>query len=88
MPVEWSDPPPTNRGTAAWNQIAAELKSRPDTWALVARGVSPATSTSIRNGVITAFRPPGTFEARTANRSQAKNRCDVYARYVGDEAGS
>jgi hypothetical protein len=88
MPVEWSDPPPPTRGTLKWRVIADELKSRPNTWALIARDVSPATATNINKGVLVAFRPPGTFESRTANRDDKTNRCDIYARYVGDEAGS
>jgi hypothetical protein len=88
MPVEWTQPPKVARSKTAWDEVADQLRSRPGEWARVARAVSPATATAIKNGIIVAFRPPGTFDATTGERDKAKNRCDVYARFVGDEAGS
>jgi hypothetical protein len=85
MPVEWTDPPPrVTRQMMEWQQIADELRSRPGTWALIARGKSPETSTRIKNGALAPFRPAGSFEARTGARNGEKNRVDIYARYVGD----
>lgn len=84
MPVEWGDPPPGDRRRTAWDEVADELRTRPGVWALVARDRSPATARSITMAMLSSFQPAGTFEARTANRNKEKNRCDIYARFVGD----
>jgi hypothetical protein len=83
--MKWQEPP-KRRGHAhpesVWYQAeAAELRANPERWALFTTRKSPVQARNvaarIRTGVLGAFRPAGTFEARARD-------CDVYARYVGD----
>lgn len=86
MPVEWGDPPPDKAAASAeWEAIAQELRTRPGQWAMIARDKTTETATRIKNGTLVSFRPAGSFEARTVGRKNASaQRCDIYARYVGD----
>lgn len=74
----WEDPPPKR-----WSLIAAELRSRPGEWALVAENATTATTTYINQGRITAFRPAGAFEARSVLDPRTRRAAKVFARYVG-----
>lgn len=93
--IRWEEPPPArgnarpvNRGVSKYDQVAAELMTRPGKSAVLydgwSRGSADTLATRIRRGEITSF-PPGDFEAvvRTVNY-----RCLVYASYVGPEEES
>lgn len=82
--IVWQDPPPMPGARGQYPAIAAALRARPGEWALVRSDVSEAIAWQIRRGVIQAFLPPGTFEARSVITEGRK--ADIYARYVGGEA--
>lgn len=87
--IEWKDPTPpatrSGRGTD-WKLIADELRAHPGQWAVVAHDRGEAVATSIKRGAIAAFRPAGSFEARSRRqRFNEPKSCDIYARYVGDD---
>lgn len=68
-----------------WDEIAEELRSQPNRWALVAVCPNSATAGStarhIRNGHYNAMRELGPFEA-TSRTVDGEAR--VYARYVSE----
>ena len=74
--------PVAGAGSLKWAAEAAELRSSPKRWALLAELASPARARAmaahIRRGELRQFRPAGSFEA-------TQRGCKVYARYVGDE---
>lgn len=82
----WEEPPDKGVSKQVWHKdVARELEANPGRWARVG---SYATSNSasavalqIRQGKISAYEPPGAFEAaaRTVNSEPR-----VYARYLGD----
>ncbi|KQQ97995.1 hypothetical protein ASF74_14770 [Arthrobacter sp. Leaf145] len=82
MSVTFQNPPaptkwvkPVSEETQA---ILDELQSRPGEWALIKENVNVNVSTwwKKRQGI----------EAKASTVGKAKNKCDVYARYVGKEA--
>ena len=74
MTVTWGEPPADGK----WAAIAEELQSRPRHWARLDEvGRNPrAYVTHINRGRLSAFKPPGTFEAKVV-------RGQLWARYVG-----
>lgn len=80
--IKWQNPPSDQRTTTPWTEIAKALRERPNEWALVKEGTFASVATTIKFGTKTAFRPAGSFEARTSKAAEGK--CDVYARYVGE----
>jgi hypothetical protein len=66
--------------------IAKVLKSRPGSWAIVARygKISPASvmSHAIRNSNRPAYQPIGSFES--VSRTLQEGEAVVYARFVGE----
>jgi hypothetical protein len=80
--IEFMDPPgKTPRGPAPHREIAEALKARPGLWARVLEDVAQSTPGLIRNGLLVAHRPAGSFEA-TARKNG--DRWDIYARYIGE----
>lgn len=80
--VKFQDPPPSMERTHGKHYaIAAELKSRPGEWALIAEATSPSVVTYITRGLGSAYTPAGSFEAVSR---LAEGHRDVYARYVGE----
>lgn len=84
--VRWEDPPRRGLGESHnWSGIDADLKLRPEQWALavVCRNPSTAGQTArhIRDGGYQPMTPAGAFEA-TARTIDGEHR--VYARYVGE----
>jgi len=81
--VRFEDPGPgTKRARHDHRAIAAELRSRPDEWALILEDVSNNFANQIRNGVLAAYRPVGAYEATTRGNTPS-GRASIYARYVG-----
>lgn len=86
--IRWEDPPPVSsripgRPTVAdWWTIAAQLRDRPKEWAVVCEGtLSESYPARIRQGIIAAFKPAGSFDAVARNASGVYL---LYARYVGE----
>jgi len=64
--LEWKTPPKPvryKRGNVKWHELADQLRTRPNEWALIAHDVNPSLVTHIRQGRLQAFAPNGTFEA-------------------------
>ncbi len=80
--------PPIRHGLSQhpWAEITEQLKARPGEWALCLRGVH-ISATSINRGSINAFKPSGSFEARTVRDGKKDDRnrdtYDLYIRYKG-----
>lgn len=87
--IVFTDPPPAfRRGSAhPWEEIAEALRARPNEWALVLRGIHSSYSSQINHGKLSAFKPAGTFEARSvgtaAKDENGKPTHDLYVRYIG-----
>lgn len=87
--VRWEDPPPPMHPGHEWTlgtytALADELRSRPGRWAVIFEGPKSersALATHVRHGVLTAFTPPGDFDAAARVRDGVRT---VYARYVGE----
>jgi hypothetical protein len=92
--IRWEDPPDPRSGRGRFGrrveddgseELAAELRSQPGTWAVVFEGDNgPANTWAIR--IRWAFRPPfeprGDFDALT-RKGKGATVTAVYARYVG-----
>lgn len=89
--IRWQNPPPArNNGVNAgrppgseWNEVAAELRSMPNTWGVIYEGDRKGggwAKTKVVSGRTLCFRPAGAFEA--CMRSVG-GRHLVFARYVG-----
>lgn len=93
MPLEFVSEVPPRRGgdnkgrggpkVRIFEVEAAELRTRPNCWAILSRCetqlLAARIATKVRHGDIAAFRPAGTFEA-TSRTVDGEFR--VYARYV------
>lgn len=89
--LSWEDPPPSPYGRPAgssstdrrYAEVAQQLREEPGRWAVVQEKTSHGSGLAhaINYGAVTAFRPPGDFEA-TYRRREGVTR--VYARYLGD----
>jgi hypothetical protein len=85
--LRFEGPPPVRTASLKGRHIAAakQLEERPGEWGIVGvyahSGSASAVARQVRAGLIPAYAPPGTFEAkaRTVN-----GEARVYARYVGD----
>lgn len=80
MTIEFKNPPkpskPAGKPIGAETQaIIDALKARPGEWALIKKDVNPNTSSWWK-------KRPG-VEAKASTIGHAKNKCDVYARWVG-----
>lgn len=77
-------PPDGRRGRVDWEDVAAQLRSRPREWAIVDTaatvGSAGSTSSRIRNGEIAALRPKGHWKSETRGKV-------VYACYWGPAEG-
>ena len=90
--IEWEDPPVSKAGRAdgrshKHEEIAAELKANPGKWAKTFTGVSPSYTSNIKNGLLKAYLPVGTFEAVSRNTYRNDDgllRGDIYVRYIGN----
>ena len=82
MTIEFRNPPvgkTTSRGIGSETQaIIDALRSRPGQWALIKSDVNPNTTQWWK-------KRPG-IEAKSSTIGKPKNKCDVYARWVGEEA--
>ena len=90
MEIVFTDPPLRNGYTQhPWADIATQLKARPGEWALCLRGVH-VQATSINTGAVNAFKPAGTFKARTVSDggkdANGRKTYDLYIMYVGEPA--
>ena len=78
--VIWEDPPMDGRSKYPHAEWAALLREKPNTWAKLldceTSGQAANLVTQIRNGLIKAYSPKGTFEA-------AIRKASTYARYIG-----
>ena len=85
--IEWADPPTNGRSSQDWAEVAFQLRANPQRWAKVRSAAkSPTTATQIKQGVLSAFRPAGAFESRTARAEGG--RWDIYARFVGEDGAA
>ena len=91
--IRFEPPPGFARNGKAWSLdhsgIVATLRARPGEWAIVATYSAPGTAssmaTSIKSGRLAVYRPGGSFEAITR---KVDGEVRVYARFVGEAAGS
>lgn len=89
--LRWEKPPPGGRGpakgprrTAHWHACAEQLRDRPRSWGVLIENEDYLSvggmATQIAHGRLAAFRPAGSFEARTLSTPAG---FAIYARYVG-----
>jgi hypothetical protein len=86
--VKWGNPPERisgRNGSDRHRDTAQRLKDRPGEWALAYEAASHSLATNIRLGATAAYRPAGSFEARTVTLP-GTHRVDVYVRYIGEGA--
>jgi hypothetical protein len=92
--VEFGDLPPSgdrspNGRNGKHEQIARQLRERPQEWARVATTTSTSSANSmahqIRGAYYKAYQPKGSYEA--VARTEARNHT-VWARYVGTDGGA
>ena len=76
---EWKNPPPDARKAGDYAKIAAMLRDRPGTWALV-RSKTEITGGSVIRSMKTQLGPE--FEVTSRMRKDREGR-DVYARFIG-----
>lgn len=87
MAVTWVETLPKSevvrhgRRVHDWDAVANELRRRPGKWALVAQGVSRTYAYRIKQGLMPAFAPAGTFVTRTVG-PRGPN-ADLFVAYVG-----
>lgn len=67
-------------GVHDWWAAAEEMRRDPGEWYLVHRSVPRSTSTRIRQGIYTAFRPPTDWEVYTRGQGP---RVRLYMAFVG-----
>jgi hypothetical protein len=83
--MKWIDPPRKTKAIGApvkFQEEAEALSRRPGEWALIFEGRNSATTASYINaGDLAAFRPAGSFEAKS--RKNPEGKFDIYARFVG-----
>lgn len=86
--IRWENPPePDPRGTrtrpalAEWSLVAAELRGRPNVWALVSETANSSAATTIREGRLAGFGPAGAFAAKCV---RVGGVLKLYAQYVGE----
>lgn len=87
--VKWGELPPprnVNRTQYDWDQVARDLRAKPNTWAVVFEDDRLSLVTAIRNGGIAALREEKGFEVRTRGNyipdDGRPRRCDLWMRYV------
>lgn len=88
--VTWEDPPETSKPAGEYGRgqkIVDQLKANHGEWAKVLTGISSSYATQIRKGYASAWRPVSDFEITTRVVDSGTKRVDVYARYIGQEAG-
>lgn len=86
--IVFRDPPASPRRSAHSNfrhtKDARLLTARPNEWACIQergkRGDAATAAYQIRKGILAAFRPAGSFEAKSVTEN---GTFYVYARYVG-----
>lgn len=78
--IKWENPPADGR--SRWTEIFAELRKRPNEWALVREEAPVSTASQIKKGLLGNSRP-GEFEARSVHGDNP-SRGKIYARYVGE----
>lgn len=90
--IRWEKPPPAKghgpgKPSRAYVEVAAELRAMPGMWGVIwqGKGRERVQPNYINAGVISAFRPPGAFEARLRVVYGVRT---VYARYVGGGDGA
>ena len=87
MDLKFETPPSPKRPNARHPHvtIAKLLKDRPGEWALTFTNEGSATAHKIRNGLLPAYRPAGSFEATSRELDQKTGRAErIYVRYVGE----
>ncbi len=66
-------------------EIAAALRANPGEWGVIAepsvRSQASSLAHRVSHGVLTVYRPAGTFEAKARTVGDGTHR--VYARYIG-----
>lgn len=85
MTAKWQEPDRIkSQGLKNWAEVADELKTNPQRWALVAENVSTGMAGNLRKGRVSAFRPSANWEFTT--RENAEGRVGkLFARYIGEE---
>lgn len=85
-------PAPTRRSSGpSFDHADAvqKLKAQPSEWAVVQernkRGDAATAAYQIRKGILAAFRPAGSFEAKSRTED---GKFRVYARYIGEVSSS
>lgn len=86
MALRFIDPPASYLGRNAGKhaQIAEELRSRPNEWAIIEENGHASLSTYVNSAKGKAYAPAGTFQATTRRNADGK-RYTIYAKYVGNK---
>lgn len=71
------------RYSPALFEAAEATKWADGRWVLIRKDVNVCHLTRLRTGRVAPFRPVEDFEFRSVKGEYPKNRCDIYARYVG-----
>ena len=83
--VVWEEPPPESRSRNKydWENIAHQLRSRPNHWAKVFDDGPTSVVNAIRQRKVTHLDPAMGFQVRTRNNVRTPVRsCTLYMRYV------
>lgn len=84
--IVWGDPPVPTSGNAkgVWVARLAPFRERAGQWGRLPGKHSTNTAHLIRTGRFSGIEK-GDYEVRTANQTP-KGKCEIYIRYVGNEA--
>lgn len=93
--MKWADPPDADRhAKGSYREEAKQLKAHPKRWAIVrtvevipGKDTGRSIATDIKDGKYIAFRPAGSFDAKSRkewDEATGKKVLNIYAMYVGD----
>jgi len=81
--IKFEEPQPNPRKRHDWESIAAQLKARPNEWAVIAEDCYSGVAGNIKSGKYKAFRPVGRWETTSRGVDVETGKAEkIYARYV------